>query len=342
MRVGVEGQDVESRLSPELRRALDRWVEGGLISPEQRIAIIDHEDRLGERRREPESGVGRLANAVSTVGAAIAIAAVVGIVALFASDWSTTQAMIATAIGSIVMILAAWGLVRSGWGAPAGLCAFCGLALIPFAIGLGVDAAGWWPDDVPERAWDETQRLERRTAGLVLLASVVPGMATVRLGLRQAWTALPGALWFGTLLLLTDPFDNPGITMGQAVVGALVAGVAAFVMRGSDRERDTPWWLQLGGLLLFAQAIAFSGFEDRPGYWLLAIVAAAAVFIVGVVRNRTSWIVASAVPVVIPVFSLIFEYFEGLAGLLILAILGLGAAFVPVLLRQRGERRPGD
>ena len=340
MGVGVEGQEVESRLNPETLRALDRWVDRGLISPEQRMAIIDHEGRVVDRG--PESGVGRLANAVSTVGAAIAIAAVVGIVALFASDWSTAQTMVAAAIGSIVMILSAWGLVRGGWGAPAGLCAFCGLALIPLTIGLGVDVAGWWPEDIPERPWEETQELERRTAGLVLLASIVPGMATVRLGLRQAWTALPAALWFGALLLVANPFDNPALTMAQAVVGAAVAGVAAFVLGMSDRERDTRWWLQLGGLLLFAQAIAFSGFEDHAGYWLLAIVAAAVVFIVGVVRDRTSWIVASAVPVVIPIFSLIFEYFEGLAGLLILAILGLGAAFLPVLLRRRGERRADD
>lgn len=317
-----------------LRESLDRWVDAGLMSPDQGAAILQFEQR---RDDQPASrDVGRLAGAISTVGAAIAIAAVVGIVSLFAQDWSAGQAMAAASIGAAVMIGSAWVLVRNGWGAPAGLCAFCGLALIPVAIGLGVEVAGWWPEDIPERTFQETERQQRRTVGLVLLASILPGMLTTRLGLRQAWTALPGALWFGSMLLVTNVFDNTGLAIVQVVVGGVIAGFAGFALARAERGRGTAWWLQLGGLLLFAQGVAFSALEDRALFWLLAVAAAAVVFIIGVVRDRTSWTVAGALPAVFPFGALIFEYFEGLSGLFILAAAGLAAAFLPLVLRRRG------
>lgn len=319
------------------REDLDRWVDLGLITDDQRAAILHVEQRHVDESSSP--GAGRFGNAVSTVGAAIAIAAVVGIVSLFAQDWSSGQAMVAAAIGAGIMIAAAWVLVRNGWGAPAGLLAFCGLALIPVAIGLGADVAGWWPEDDAGRTFEETERQEQRIVGLVLLASVVPGMLTTRLGLRQAWTALPIAMWFGSMLLVTNVFDNTGLAVAQVVAGAVVAGLATFVLERSEGNRDTAWWLQLGGLLLFAQGIAFSAFEDRAVFSLLAVVAAAIVFTIGVVRDRTAWTVAAAVPAIFPIGSLIFEYFDGLAGLFVLALAGLAAAFLPLLLRRRGDRR---
>jgi hypothetical protein len=290
---------------------------------------------------DAQQGVGRLANAVSTVGAAIAIAAVAGIMAIFAGEWSSAEVTVAAVVGAVVMAVAAWQLVRAGWGAPAGLCAFCALALIPLALGSLTDVFGWWPDDATGRDFEEQQRKEQRIVGGVLLAAILPGLSILALGLRQFWTALPPALWFGVALLFTDPFDNPQLAILQVIFGVVVAAFAAFVWEArndADGTEGDAWWLQLGGLLLAGWGIAFSAFETRIEYSLLGVLAAIVIFLVGALRGRTTWIVAAAIPAIFPVGDIIFDYFEGLAGLLIVAVFGFAIAFVPLLLwRRRGD-----
>jgi len=312
---------------------LDRWVQHGLLSPEQRSAILAF-----ERERvqvDAGDGPGRLASAISTVGAAVAIAATGGIVLLFVDDWSAVQGMLAAAVAALVMIVAAWQLVRNGWGAPAGLCALCGLALIPVALVQGADVAGWWPEDTFGPDWEDVERERQRITGIVLLISIVPGMLTTRLGLRQAWMALPAALWFGVGLLFTNPFESVGWTVAQVVFAVNVAAVAIFFWHREGSERSSAWWLQLGGLLLAGQGIIFSAFEDRPIYALLGVLVAAGLFIVGVTRNRTAWMVTGALAGVFPAGSLIFEYVEDEAGLLVVALAGLAVAFLPLILLRR-------
>lgn len=312
---------------------LGRWVERGLISEDQRAAILGFEqERL---TRQEERGPGRLANGVSTVGAAVAIAGVAGIVVQFTDTWSSGQAMVAAIGAAMVMFLAAWQLVRNGWGAPAGLCAICGLVLIPAALMLGTEVAGWWPEERFDVSWEQVEREQRRVTGMVLLLSILPGMATTRLGLRQAWMALPVALWYGAALPFTDPFENTVLIMAQVVYGTAVAGFAAFVWGRNEPDRNAAWWLQLGGLGLAGVGIAFSAFQSEPGLALLAAVVAAGLFVVGVTRDRTSWMVAGAISGIFPVASLIFEYFEGLAGLFIIAVVGLAIAFLPLVILRR-------
>lgn len=321
-------------MSATQRGGLDRWVEQGLITAEQRDTILTFEREREHAQRVPEAGPGRLASAVSTIGAAVAIAAVAGIMAIFASDWSSTQAAIAAAIGSVVVIVAGWQLVRNGWGAPAGLFAICGLVLMVATLGFAAHALGWWP----EGDTDEIVRRQQRVLGGALLIAIPPGMLTFRLGLRQAWAALPIAMWFGVALLIADPFATIALVVTQVVFGGVVAGAAAFVWNRDDTSRSSAWWLQIGGLLLAAQGIAFSAFEERAIFALLGLLAAAVVFTIGVTRSRTAWIVAGAIPAVAPAVRLIFEYFEGLGGMLIVALLGLAIAFLPlVLLRRRKE-----
>jgi hypothetical protein len=335
MTIREQGQAMGTVTSGE-RDDLDRWVERGLITDEQRAAIVAFErNRTGALQEAPP---GRLASAISTFGAAVAIAAVAGIVGLFIEDWSSAQALVAAITGSLVTLAAAWLLVRNGWGAPAGLLAFCGLALLPVAFGLAADVAGWWPEDDPRRDWEEIDRERRRVIGITLLLSIVPGMLTLRLGLRQAWAALPAAVWFGVTLLFTDPFENTTLVIAQVAFGAVVAGLAVFVWWPHERGRGAAWWLQLGGLVLAAQGIAFSAVEERALFWLAGALAAAAIFAIGVSRGRTAWMVAGAVPAIVPIGRLIFEYFEGIGGLFIVAVAGLAIAFLPLLLLRRRRR----
>jgi hypothetical protein len=322
----------------EVREKLNNWVERGLISIDQRDSILAYESSLAVPSREP--GHGRFAEAISTVGAAVAIAATVGIISIFIEDWSSAQAMVVSAIGAIVMIAAAWELVRNGWGAPAGLCAVCGLTLIPLSLGSGADVAGWWPEESAAGSNDETFRSQQQVIGSVLLLSILPGIGVMRLGLRQAFAALPLAAWYGTTLLFTNVFENIPLTLTQAILGALLAAYAVFIWRPDEAGRGTAWWLQLGGLLLAAQAIAFSAFEDQATYALLGLCAAAIIFTVGVIRNRTTWIVVGALPAVIPAGRLVFEYFQGLAGLLIVAIIGMAIAFLPLIILRRRQSLP--
>ncbi len=316
------------------RDNLNRWVEHDLISPDQRDAILSYESSLAVPA--VEAGHGRLAEAISTVGAAVAIAATVGIISIFAQDWSAAQASIAIGFGAVVMIFAAWILARNGWGAPAGLCAIGGMVMVPLSLGFAANAAGWWPEESATHSYDETVRGQQRVVGTVLLLSIVPGIGVMRLGLKQAWGALPLAAWFGTTLLFTNIFENIPLTLTQAIIGPLLAGYAAFIWRPDEPGRGTAWWLQIGGLLLAAQAIAFSALEDQAIYAVLGIFAAAIIFTIGVTQDRTAWTVVGALPAVIPAGRLVFEYFHGLAGLLIVAIIGLSIAFIPlVLLRHR-------
>jgi MFS family permease len=319
------------------RGTLDRWVERGLITGDQRDAILAFEqarEREQEIRQPGDAAPGRLANAISTVGAAVAIGAVAGIMGIVTEDWHAAQTMVAAAIGSVIMIAAAWDLVRSGWGAPAGLFAICGLALMPVALGFGANALGWWPEGFT----DAIERRQQRVIGGALLLSILPGALTLRLGLRQGWAALPAALWFGVTLLFTNTFENISLVVTQVVLGAVVAGVALLLWMREEAGRDWAWWLQVGGLLLAAQGIILSAFEDRAVFALLGVMAAAVIFTIGVVRNRTAWIVAGAVPALVPSGRLIFEYFEGVGGLFLIAILGLGLAFLPLVLRRNKDQ----
>lgn len=94
---------------------LDRWAEHGLITPGQRNEILQFEQqRSGETftvtENTPRGGPGRLANAISTVGAAIAILAVFGLFALLADDWSDGQLAVAAMFGVAVMAVALVGM----------------------------------------------------------------------------------------------------------------------------------------------------------------------------------------------------------------------------------------
>ena len=318
---------------------LDRWTAQGLVSPEQRDAILRFEQERAQKHTG--EGPGRLANGISTAGAGIAIFATAGVVALFAGDWSAGQAMLAAGVAAAISIVAAWQLVRNGWGAPAGLLAICGLLLFPATLGLATETLGWWPEEVFDERWEDVEREQQRTTGIILLLSIVPGMLTTWLGLRQAWMALPVALWIGATLLFTFPFDNTSVQVAQVFFGVTVAAVAAFVWKPDDDGGDSAWWLQTGGLILATQAAAFSAFEGGPGLALLGATAAIAIFIVGVSTNRTSWIVAGALASLFPIGSLIFDYFDGLAGLIVVALVGLLVAFLPLMiLRRRASRTP--
>ncbi len=314
---------------------LERWVEQELITAEQRDAILDY-----ERRRaavQVEAGPGRIAGAVSTVGAAVAIAAVAGIIAIFAQDWSSTQTMLAALIGSVVMITAGWTLVRNGWGAPGGLCAICGIALMPLTIGFAIEAAGWWPEDEPGKTLDTLDRERERMVGIVLLLSLLPGLVIVWLKLRQVWAAAVVAIWFGVNLLWTNPLETIGVVLAQVVAGVVVAGLAAFVWDPEADWEDDAWWLQLGGLILIGTGIMFSVSPESLIYPLLGVIAAALVFAVGLIRNRIAWIVAGAVPAILPATRIILDLFTGFLGLLIVAIVGLAIAFVPLLIWRRRQ-----
>ena len=320
------------------RDNLNRWVEHDLISSDQRDAILAYESSLAVP--SVEAGHGRLSEAISTVGAGVAIAATVGIISIFIESWSSAQAMVAAGIGAIIMISAAWVLVRNGWGAPAGVCAICGMVLIPLSLGFAANAAGWWPEESATRPNEETFRGQQRVIGTVLLLSILPGIGVMRLGLRQAWAALPLAAWYGTTLLFTNVFVNIPLTLIQAALGPLLAAYAVFIWRPDERGWGTAWWLQLGGLLLAAQAIAFSAFEDRAIYAVLGLCAAAIIFAIGVIRDRAAWIVVGALSAVIPAGRLVFEYFQGLAGLLIVAIVGMAITFLPLVLLRRRQSLP--
>lgn len=314
---------------------LDRWVEQELISADQRDAILEFERQRAAS--QPEEGPGRFANAVSTVGAAVAIAAVAGIVTLFSEDWSSGQTMLAALVGAVVMIAAAWFLVRNGWGAPGGLCALCGIALMPVALGFAADAAGWWPEDEPTGLPNDLDREREQVIGIALLLALLPGLAIARLKLRQVWAAAPVALWFGVMLLWTNPFENIGVALAQVAVGALVAGLTVFLWSPEAGWSSAAWWLQLGGLVMIGIGIVFSAIEDPMIYPLLGVVAAALVFGFGVVRNRTVWIVAGAVPAIVPAARIVFDLFEGIVALLIVALAGMALAFVPLLLWRRRQ-----
>ena len=314
---------------------LDRWVEQELITTEQRDAILAYErQRVAVR---VEAGPGRIADAVSTVGAAVAIAAVAGIIAIFAEDWSAAQTMLAALIGSLVMVAAGWILVRNGWGAPGGLCAICGIALMPLAIGFAINALGWWPEDEPGKMLDTLDRERERMAGVILLLSLLPGLAIAWLRLRQVWAAAVLATWFGVNLLWTDPFETIGVVLAQVIAGAIVAGFAAFVWDPEADWETEAWWLQLGGLILVGTGVATSVSGEAMIYPILGVVAAALVLATGLIRHRTAWIVAGAVPAIFPAGRIIFDLFTGFLGLLIVAIAGLALAFVPLLIWRRRQ-----
>ncbi len=325
---------------------LDLWSERGLITADQRAAILEFER---ERARDPfdsaqqdvqgaqndrQGGPGRLANAVSTVGAAVAILAVFGLFAILADDWSNGQLAVAAMVGAVIMVAAGWVLVRNGWGAPAGLCAICGLILIPVAFMAGTHAAGWWPEQ-DFNDFERVQREEQRITGIILLLSILPGMATTLLKLRQAWAGLPIALWFGGTLLFFEPFETAAFGIGQAVFGALVAAVATFVWGVNDGTRGSAWWLQTGGLLLATVGVVFTSFDQGNGAAALVALIAIGIFVVGVVFNRTAWMVAGAVAAAVPLLRLTFDIFEGAAALLAVALVGMAIAFLPLMILKR-------
>jgi MFS family permease len=319
---------------------LDRWAEHGLISADQRDAILRFEQE--QHAAELREGPGRLANGISTAGAGIAIFATAGVVSLFADSWSATQAMIAAAVAVVVMLVAAWQLVRNGWGAPAGLLAICGIIMIPLTFGFFVDAMGWWPqDDRTGMNWEQVDRERQEIIGICLLLAVLPGMLTTRLGLRQAWMLLPIAIWLGITLQFTFPFDSTSVQVYQVAYGVAVAALGAFAWQRVRMSAGSGWWLQIGGLILAGQAAAFSAFESSSGLALLGAAAAIAIFVVGVTTNRTPWMVAGALASIFPIGSLIFEYFDGIGGLVIVAIAGLLVAFLPLMILRRRTARAG-
>ena len=253
-------------MNKDLERGLDRWTEQGLITPEQRAAIV-----AAEAARPEEDGL-RLTTIATYFGGFLILFAYT---VFWGTRWSDLtpllQAGVALATILVVGGVGVW-LRRRGAGLSGDLLLFAATGILPLFIQSVMRAAGLWPEAPwrsPDFSYDQYWRLEARAQAIMTGLTVVGTLAVF------AWNRFPLLLalaagwgWFLTVSLARlATGDSTDLTqLATAGYGLALGGVALWLRRRAGDDR--PWsafWLMLVGLFSFTGGLGAYAPRRRPG-----------------------------------------------------------------------------
>lgn len=267
-RLIIEGGEVGA--VNERSQHLEAWVEQGLISAEQAVAIRDYEERTQEPGR-PLLSHGRVplvTEALGYLGIGVAAAA---LVILLAEDWTTFPLgtrLAATGIGTVVLLLAGW-LLRSNdepafarfgsvlWAlAVASAAWFTGILMVDGVEADEVDVA-FTIGAVATLVGATLYAMRREVLQLIVLAA---GSATLVIGLVQlpldkgeaAAVQVGIALWVLAIVWLALTYR------GVLIPRALAYGLGAFAALMGPDAVATGNGEPIGGGLLLGLVTAFA------------------------------------------------------------------------------------
>lgn len=253
-RAPTMGHDIGGEV--DLRTQLRRWVERGLLAPEQAeaIAAFEAEEVPPAGADGPERRVSLISEAVGYVGAALIVIALAVLLERFWADFTLGAKLALVAVVTATLVAAGWGLRAAvepagarlasvawvaavgtlGWGVgiatgPTALDLTEDDAVLAIATATAVGAGVLW--------WLRHAMLQHAAAFLTAVATLVSLMALPEGAAAPRWHALALLAFAVVWLLLTEagwfrPADV-GVVLGLALVlVALQVAVADEAFRG--------------------------------------------------------------------------------------------------------------
>jgi hypothetical protein len=325
-------------MSPIPKGAVDRWVERGIITPEQRDAILH--DLAANRPLGAGLTLPTLLYYGGGLLALIAYAIFLGV------QWAdlNSSARIAISAASLLAfgVIAEWLLRTPSYRLPGELLQLVAVAIVPLFVFALLDAAGIWPHD-PSRytyqhyyqpasgALRRQYQVDLTWARMGLAGATMAG-ALVAFRLSRSPFVLIAAIVSVISLFLDATIQIQGSHLNytwhapQALVVATIgaAVLAAGILLRNRTERDYSPWLLVTGLAALAVGLSFKTFpENAAGWGALWVIVALVILALSVPLQERLFAVAGLAAIFAYCAKLVFDVFQDATAALGMALLGL-------------------
>jgi hypothetical protein len=326
---------------------LQRWVERGLITSDQRAAIM----RDMEARPPAEAGLTLTTLLYYSGGLLVLVAYTI----FLGFQWQELDVggRVAIAGASFVFFAAASeGLLRTErFRLPGELLQLVAVGVVPLLVSAVLDAAGIWPQDPGYSRFGDALReqYERDLAwtrmglgGATMIAAAI-GFARSRspFVLVVAIGAATSVFVDATIQIRADLREYEWETAQALTVAAMgaVTLIAGFASQGRTR-RDYTTWLYLGGLAGLAIGLATKTFPEgaSTGWGVLWVLIAVGVLGLSIPLQQRLFAAAGMLGVFAYLAKLVFEVFADATAALAFVILGLVVVAMGMLYQRYQER----
>ena len=332
---------------------LERWVQSGLISVDQRDAML----RDLEAHQPTEDGL-----SVTTLlyygGGLLVLLAYSVFLGFQWEELNEAGRVVISATSLVFFAVVSQLLLRSGrFQLPGELLQVVAVAIVPLLGFAALDAIGLWPEDPGFRRFSTQAREEYQTdltwARMALAgATLIVALAAFRWS-RSPFVMVAAAVSLTVLVLDVSiqldgarrdyTWETPQVLIVAALgAGALTAGVAT---RGQS-ERDYSLWLYVMGLVGLTIGLGNKAFDSNAAGWgTLWMISALILLVLSVTLQQRLFAAAGLAAIFAFLAKLVFDVFESANAALVLVVLGLLILGTGMLYQRYSERlfaRPQD
>ncbi len=324
-------------MSPIPKGAVDRWVQRGIITSEQREAIL--QDLAANR----PLGALTLTTLLYYGGGLLALIAYAIFLGVQWPDLNS-GARIALSAASLLAVgaIAEWLLRTQSYRLPGELLQVVAVAIVPLFVYALLDAAGIWPQDPSSYTYQHyyqpaSDALRRQyqidlTWARMGVAGATMAGALFAFRLSRSPFVLIAAIASVISLFLDASIQIQGSHLRYvwhtpqalvvATIGAIVLGAGILIRNRT--ERDYSPWLLLTGLAALAVGLSFKAFpENAAGWGALWVIVALVILALSVPLQERLFAVAGLAAIFAYCAKLVFDVFQSATAALVMAFLGL-------------------
>ncbi len=316
-----------------------RWVERGIITAEQRDAILRDLSARGT------SGGGlNLTTLLYYGGGLLVLVAYTIFLGLQWQDMNEIARIVISGASLLFFAVVAQLLLQDRrFQLPGELLQVVAVAIIPLFVFALLDAAGVWPHDPSRYSYQQYYRpvsdalrrqyeVDLTWARMGLAGATMAGaLLAFRLS-RSPFVLIAALIAFGALIVDASSQTQGGDVQydwgtGQAlIVAALGASVLVTGVRLRDHtERDYSTWLFISGLAAVALGLASRTFpgDAAAGWGAVWMICAITVLALSIPLQQRLFAAAGLAAIFAYLGKLVFDVFESASAALVLALLGL-------------------
>lgn len=325
---------------------LERWVQSGLISVDQRDAML----RDLEAHQPTEDGLSVTTILYYSGGLLVLLAYSV----FLGFQWEELNegGRVAISLASLIFFAAvSQVLVRSGrYRLPGELLEVVAVAVVPLLGFALLDVAGLWPDDPGYRrqALRETYYEELSWARMALAGTtLIVALAAFRWS-RSPFVMVAAAVSFTffaleVVLQIEGPRrDYPwDAAQSLTIAGLAAAAIATGALVRERGGRDYAMWLYLLGVVGLALGLsdkAFDSYQNEAAWGVLWMVTAFILLAISVPLQQRLFAAAGLAAIFGFLAKLVFDVFESANAALVLIVIGLLVLGLGMLYQRYNER----